>query len=475
MAATIVFIIIITASLRIAFAARHGHHTANLREFFIASRQFGSFLVFFLSVGEIYSIGTIIAFPGSVYAKGGTYGIWFLGSILLAYPVAYFVNPLIWRAGKIYDAVTMPDLFKGHFGSRVLELTVTIAAITFLIPWGQLQFGGLITALNGLGWHISPTVITFLAAGLAFAYVAMAGIRAPAYIAIVKDVLMILAIVVTGVAAASSMGLSNIFHAATPVVSNTLTAPQLRFSMSTIAFQALGFFMLPFNTQNLFTARSEQTIRRTQIFMPLYMFMFPFLVIVADYQIGQHTHLDVANDAFMAAAVELLPGWVLGLVAAAASLSGLLLLAGISLAIGPPVSRNLIGHLPERQQRNWGQVVIAGYLMISIFLTLVAPTLLTTVINTVFFGITQFLPGIMAIMFVRKVNPIAIAVGIIAADVLSILFYLMKTPLFDLNIGLVCLFINIAIIIVGSLIAAPAKAFIPVARRGARIQVAAAE
>jgi hypothetical protein len=193
--------------------------------------------------------------------------------------------------------------------------------------------------------------------------------------------------------------------------------------MSTIAFQALGFFMLPFNTQNLFTARSEQTIRRTQIFMPLYMFMFPFLVIVAYYQIGEHTHLHVANDAFMAAAVDLLPGWVLGLVAAAASLSGLPALAGISLAIGPLVSRNLIGHLPERQQRNWGQVVIAGYLMISIFLTLAAPTLLTTVINTAFFGITQFFPGTMAIMFVRKVNPIAIAVGIIVADVLSILFY----------------------------------------------------
>jgi hypothetical protein len=43
-----------------------------------------------------------------------------------------------------------------------------------------------------------------------------------------------------------------------------------------------------------------------------------------------------------------------------------------------------------------------------------------------------------------------------------------------LNIGLVCLFINIAIIIVGSLIA-PAKAFIPIAGRSTRIQAAAGE
>jgi solute:Na+ symporter, SSS family len=463
--ATLVFVVIIAATLLIAFAAKRGHHTGNLREFFIASRQFGGFLVFFLSVGEIYSVATMIGFPGGIYAKGGTYGIWFLGYILLAYPVAYFVNPLIWRAGRVYDAVTMPDLFKGHFGSRALELTVTIAAITFLIPWGQLQFSGLIIALNGLGWHFDPAILTIVAAALAFSYVMIAGVRAPAYVAIVKDVLMIVAILVVGIAAAHAVGLAKVFHATGPTVSNSLTAPELRFSMSTIAFQALGFFMLPFNTQNVFTARSEQTIRRTQIFMPVYMLMFPFLVVVAYYQLGQHTHLPAANQAFMAAAVHLLPGWVLGLVAAAASLSGLLVLAGISLAIGPLVSRNLFGHVPEQKQRGLAQIVILGYLVISILLTLLAPTLLTTVVNTAFFGITQFFPGIIAIMFCRRANPIAIAVGIIVADVLSVTLYVMKVSLFDLNIGFVCLLINVAIIIVGSLLAAPRPGLVPVARR----------
>jgi SSS family solute:Na+ symporter len=133
----------------------------------------------------------------------------------------------------------------------------------------------------------------------------------------------------------SATHLSTIFHGASPLVSNHLTTPQLRFSMSTIAFQAIGFFMLPFNTQNLFTAKSEQTIRRTQMFMPLYMMMFPFLVIVAYYQLGLHTHLNAPSGAFMAVAVQLLPHWVIGIVAAGASLSGLLVLAGISLAIGP--------------------------------------------------------------------------------------------------------------------------------------------
>jgi solute:Na+ symporter, SSS family len=467
--ATLVFGVLIAFSLVLAFVARHGHKTASARDFFIASRQFGGFLLFFLSVGEIYSIGTIIAFPGSIYAKGGTFGIWFLGYILLAYPVAYFLNPLIWRAGKLYDAVTIADLFKGHFrnqsGMRVLELTVTISAIIFLIPWGELQFGGLIVALSGLGWHINPAILVSFGAALAFLYVAVSGIRAPAYVAILKDVLMMVAILVTGMAAVAHTHLSAIFHAAAGAASNHLTAPQLRFSMSTIAFQAIGFFMLPFNTQNLFTAKSEQTIRRTQMFMPLYMVMFPFLVIVAYYQLGTHAHLNAPNGAFMAAAVQLLPGWMLGVVAAGAALSGLLVLAGISLAIGPLVTRNLFGHVPEQKQRGAAQIVIVLYLALSIFLTLAAPTLLTTVQNTAFFGMGQFFPAMLAIMFFRGANPLAIAAGIIAGDVLSVTFYMMKVPTSNFNIGAVCLLVNIAIVVGGSLLARR-RGVVPVALPG---------
>jgi solute:Na+ symporter, SSS family len=475
MAATIVFAILIAASLVLALMAKKGHHSPNVRDFFIASRQFGGFLVFFLSVGEIYSIATMLGFSGIIYAKG-VYGIWYLGYFMLASSVAYFLNPLIWRAGKLYDAVTIADLFKGHFknrtGVRALELTVTISAITFLIPWGQLQFGGLLVALGALGWHIDPAVLVIFAGVLACLYVFIAGIRAPAYVAVLKDLLLILAVVITGGAALAHTHLPTIFHAGVPMVSSHLTAPQLRFSMSTIAFQALGFFMLPFNTQNLFTAKSEQTIRRTQMFMPLYMMMFPFLVVVAYYLLGTHAAVHSANGAFMVAALQLLPHWAIGIVVAGAALTGLLVLAGTSLAIGPLVSRNLFGHVPEQKQRGAAQLVIVLYLALSIVLTLAAPSLLTTILNTAFYGITQFFPGMVAIMFFRRAHPLAIAAGIIVGDVLSVTFFALKVPTHDLNIGAIALLVNVAILIVGSLLAGR-RDLIPVAfRRDALAQAA---
>ena len=470
--ASVIFLLLIACSLAIVLSSSRGHGTTDIREYVIASGQFGGFLLFFLTAGEIYSIGTMIGFPGGIYAKGPAYGVWFLGYVLLAYPVGYFLNPLIWRAGRVYNAVTVSDLFKGHFQSRALELTVTISAIVFLIPWGQLQFTGFIVALNGLGWHFSPVLLVLIAAVLAFAYIAVSGIRAPAFVSIMKDILMVLAIIVTGVAAASIEGVAPIFRAAGEHVRSSMTAPEQTFAMTTIFSQALGFYMLPFSMQVIFTARSEKTIQRTQIFMPLYMLMFPFLVVAAYYSLGHATGLHSANEAFMAAAVQLLPPWLVGLVAAGATMSGLVVLAGICLAIGPLVSRNILRNIPEARQKRGSQIVIAAYLATSMVLTLALPSLMVHLINTAYYGFSQFFPGVAAILFFRKVNPYAVMAGIIVADGLALTLDVTGAHVGSLNIGLLCLVLNAAIVAVGSALFARGHDYTPVSRRSVRLGMA---
>lgn len=464
--ASVVFLLIIAASLVVALRAKSGHNTKELSEYLVASRHFGSGLFFFLAVGEIYSLGTMLGFPGGIYSKGITYGIWFMGYILLAYPIGYFLNPWIWRAGNLYKAMTLPDLFKGHFNSRPLELTVTITAILFMIPWGQLQFTGLIIAMHALGWKFNPVVLSVLAACLAFAYIATAGIRAPAMVSIIKDILLVVALVITGVAAVSAKGVEHIFTAASSHFANNMTSGQLHFSMTTMLFQALGFYMFPFNIPTIFTAKSGKTIRRSQIIMPLYMLMFPFLVVSAYYALGENLKLPSANQAFMAASIDLLPHWLLGLVAAGAALSGLVVLAGICLSIGPLITRNVFAHLSEPRQRRGAQIVIICYLAFSIVLTIFTPSLMVTLVNTAYFGITQFFPGIFAMMFIKKTNPWAVMAGIICGDVLAITMYLNHVNLANMNIGFICLVINIAIVAIGTSLA-PRHNVVPVSQKQA--------
>ena len=135
---TVVFAALIALSLYLAIRSGRGRGKQSVHDFFVASRQFGTALVFFLTAGEIYSIGTMVGFPGGIYAKGPTYGVWFLGYILLAYPIGYFVGPKIWEAGKRHNAITLPDLFRATTTAAArLELVVACASILFLIPWGS--------------------------------------------------------------------------------------------------------------------------------------------------------------------------------------------------------------------------------------------------------------------------------------------------------------------------------------------------
>lgn len=168
-----VFGFILLLSLGIALSSRGKKKKMNVEEYLVGGRAFSGILLFFLAVGEIYSIGTMIGFPGGIYAKGPSYGLWFLGYILLAYPVGYFIAPLLWRAGKKYGAMTLPDLFKGHYSNRGLELVVALSALLFLIPWGQLQFEGLIVALSSLGFNLSPAAAVIIAGCIAFLYISV--------------------------------------------------------------------------------------------------------------------------------------------------------------------------------------------------------------------------------------------------------------------------------------------------------------
>jgi len=444
--ASTVFLGFIALSLWLALRAGKGRGSQSVHDFFVASRQFGAWLVFFLAAGEIYSIGTMVGFPGGIYAKGPTYGVWFLGYILLAYPIGYFVGPKIWEAGKRYNAITLPDLFKGHFGSRALELIVAISALIFLLPWGQLQFTGLVAALKGLGWNLNPVLLIMISALLAFAYIAIAGVRASAYIAILKDILMVAAIVITGIAVAWEAGVEPVFRAASQHVSNAMYAHQLTFSLSTMLFQSLGFYVMPFAIQNFFTAKSANTIRRSQVVMPLYMLMYPFLVVASYYAIAQNVPLASPNEAFFTAVVHLLPPWLVGLVAAGASLSGLLVLAGICLAIGPVVTRNLLPNMPETRQKASAKVVIGVYLLLSIGMTLATPNLMLTLINMTYYGVTQYFPGVIAIVLGLRVGARAIASGLLVGQLLAVVLYVFHVDIAGINIGLICLAVNVLVV-----------------------------
>jgi len=443
---TVVFLGLIAFSLVLAVLSRRGHTHQKAEDFFVASGQFRTILFFFLAVGETYSITTILGYPGGIYAKGTGSAIWFLGYILLAFVVGYFLNPLIWRAGRIHGAVTLPDLFRRHYGSRALELVVTIASLIFLVPLGMSQFVGLETVLNELGWAVSPLMLASLAGVLAFVYIAISGIRASAYVAVLKDLLLIASVLLVGLAALAHW---EDVHAGVTVVRQI--APPTRqddvFAITTILLQSVGFCIVPQTCAYIFTARSANTVRRAQITMPLYMVMFPFLTLVAYFAREHGLVIKASNEVFLTVTRMLLPAPVTGVVMAGAVLSALVILTGICLAIGPLVSRNLVPGLSGDQQRRWSQVVMALYLLLSIAGAAKSSQLLITINNFFYFGIAQSLPGVLGILFLRRMQAPAIIAGIVAGDAIAIAIFELKLPVGGVNAGFIGLLVNFAIVL----------------------------
>jgi Na+/proline symporter len=93
--ATAVFLGFLAFSLYLAIRSKKGRGPQSVHDFFVASRQFGAYLVFFLAAGEIYSIGTMVGFPGGIYAKGPTF----------CWPIPSAISS-VRRSGKPASAIT---------------------------------------------------------------------------------------------------------------------------------------------------------------------------------------------------------------------------------------------------------------------------------------------------------------------------------------------------------------------------------
>lgn len=241
----------------------------------------------------------------------------------------------------------------------------------------------------------------------------------------------------------------------------TIGGQDLWFAMTTILFQSVVFY-LGFGGAYVFPARSERAVKSSTVWMPLYMLIYPFLVFASYYGLKHHPGLKNPNTVFMVTAKGLLPEPVLGLVAAGAALSGVLVLSATALAIGGMVSRNLAPNVRPSAQRRWTVMAVAVFLVLAAVLTLTASTLMLTVLNLTYNLLAQVVPGWLAILFARRVRTAAIATGMVVGVVTAVVLYATGVTLGGLNPGLVSMGVNLVIVFGWSLLA-PGKQRSPIA------------
>src|SRR6185437_10247677 len=112
--------------------------------------------------------------------------------------------PKLWHAAHRAGHVTAADVVYGRYGSRALELAIAITGVVATMPYIALQLVGMEVVIKALGLTGElPLAAAFVILAL---YTYSAGLRAPALIAFVKDLMIYIVVLVAVVLVPAKLG-----------------------------------------------------------------------------------------------------------------------------------------------------------------------------------------------------------------------------------------------------------------------------
>jgi SSS family solute:Na+ symporter len=435
--ALIIFVLLFAFITWLGFAAaqwRKGDLDL-LHEWGLGGRRFGTVITWFLIGGDLYTAYTFIAVPALAFGAGAI-AFFAVPYTIVMYPILFLVFPRLWHVCHKHHYITAADFVRGRFGNRWLALAVTIAGIVATMPYIALQLVGLQVVIGGLGISGTgyagdlPLVIAFIILA-AFTY--SSGLRAPASIAIVKDILIYITAAAAIIVVPLQLGGFGKIFAAVPPQKLLLAAPGANTTgaygiYATLALgSALALFLYPHSLTGILSASSGHVIRRNAAMLPGYSLMLGLLALVGFFAIaaGVANLPDYAdgfkqfgnNFAVPALFLHSFPAWFVGIAFAAIGIGALVPAAIMSIAAANLYTRNIhrefINKNPtdkqEAQMAKWVSLVVKFGALIFIIFVPSQYAIYLQLLGGIL--IIQTLPAVMLGVYTRWFNDWALLVG----------------------------------------------------------------
>ncbi len=330
-----------------------------LHEWGLGGRRFGTFVTWFLLGGDLYTAYTFIAVPALVYGAGAL-GFFAVPYTILVYPILYLVFPRLWSIAHRHGYVTSSDVVLGRYGNKWLALAVGITGIVATMPYIALQLVGMQVVIGAMGVSGEgiigdlPLIIAFIILA-AFTYTS--GLRAPAMIAVVKDVLIYVVVIAVTIWVPIKLGGFGPLFSAIPPAKLTLAAPGAGTygaysTYGTLALgSALALFLYPHSFTAILSSSSPGAIRRNSALLPAYSLVLGLLALLGYMAFALHVGADPAfadgfkqygnNFAVPALILSVFPDWFAGVAFAAIAIGALVPSAIMSIACANIVSRTI--------------------------------------------------------------------------------------------------------------------------------------
>jgi SSS family solute:Na+ symporter len=406
-----------------------------LHEWGLGGRRFGTFVTWFLLGGDLYTAYTFIAVPALVYGAGAL-GFFAVPYTILIYPLLYMIFPRLWSLAHKHGYVTSSDVVLGRYGNKWLALAVGVTGIVATMPYIALQLVGMQVVIGAMGVSGEgvigdlPLIIAFIILA-AFTYTS--GLRAPAMIAVVKDLLIYVVVIAVTIVVPLKLGGFGPVFSAVPAAKLTLATPvgDTYGTYSTYATLALGsalaLFLYPHSLTAILSSSSPGAIRRNAALLPAYSLVLGLLALLGFMAVALHVGSDPAfadgfkhygnNFAVPALILRMFPGWFAGLAFAAIAIGALVPSAIMSIACANIVSRTiyrgfLAPHATHAQESSVAKiaslVVKVGALVFIIFVP-VPYALQLQLLGGLW--IIQVLPSVILGLYLRMLNGWALLAG----------------------------------------------------------------
>jgi solute:Na+ symporter, SSS family len=440
-----VFIALFLLVTVIGFAAarwRQGDLTL-LHEWGLGGRRFGTWVTWFLLGGDLYTAYTFIAVPALLFGAGAI-GFFAVPYTIMVYPILYLVFPRLWAVCHKHGYITAADFVRGRFGNRWLALAVGVTGILATMPYIALQLVGIQVVIGAMGIQGAglagdlPLIIAFVILA-AFTYTS--GLRAPAMIAVVKDMLIYLTVIVAIIVIPTQLGgFGKIFAAVPPAKLLLAHAPAGSWGVfsayASLAFgSALALFLYPHSITGILGSSGTRVIRRNAAILPAYSLMlgllslFGFMALAAGVEKlpAFATGFKLYSNSFAVPALLLnaFPSWFVGVGFAAIAIGALVPAAIMSIATANIFTRNIYREFINptcTDAQESGVAKIASLLvkagaLVFIFALPLKYALFLQLLGGVW--IIQTLPAVLIALYTRWLNGWALLIGWVCGFVLG--------------------------------------------------------
>lgn len=450
--------------------------TMTPQEYIVGGRGFGAVFLWVLLAGEIYTSFTFLGAAGWTYSYGAP-AFYIMAYGTCGYIFYYFLFPWIWRMGKQHGLLTLPDLIQVRYQSRMLSTLVSIIAVVALIPYITLQLSALQIFLTVAGGGaIDPVAGACVAFLLIIAFVFVTGLRGTAWASIIKDALVIGALLFVGLAIplqffGSPATLFDQVLRAHPehLTLGALTAPKgSLWYVSTVLLTGLGFFSGPQSIAAIFSAKDENVLRRNAMLLPVYQLIM-LLIFFAGFSallIVPGLKGPAADQSFLAVVSHYYPAWVLGFVTGTGALCALVPSTALLLSSASVVAKNIAGDLLNIGRDDAGRlrvtrIMVVALGLLSLGLWLAYRTSLVDLLLLTYNGISQFMPAYAFGAYWKRTTTAGVTAGIVVGIVLALSLAATGHAPFGLNPGFLGLTANVIVLVGVSLLTQSAHALTP--------------